>query len=162
MPCRQTSRCVERYRGSHISGIKALTPGDLDIRAFPLSAKGSDRSDLEERCLESLSKMDSLHSLAWTRDKSLTPELVQQISRHKRLRSLEIAGHAEHSYDPALIGHMDSLEELRVMMPDALWRHTLPEVAKRLADRDCGGLRALALICRVRVAREMLGREIQY
>lgn len=93
--------------------------------------------------------MSSLVSLTWTRDKSLTPALVERISQLKHLRTLEISGHAERYYDPGLIGGMESLEELRIMMPDALWRDKLPGVARRLGERESGGLRGLALVCRV-------------
>lgn len=83
------------------------------------------------------------------RDKSLNPELVETITQLDHLRYLEISGHANMHYAPRLIGQMMALEELRVMMPDSVWGHYLVDILKELAGRKMGGLKGLALVCRV-------------
>jgi hypothetical protein len=86
------------------------------------------------------------------RDRALTPELVEVISIHPRLKSLEISGHSNRYYDPKLIGRSPNLEELRVMMPDPNLKDSLLGVLRDLSERSQGGLKSLGLICRVRLS----------
>jgi len=136
-----------------------------DVRFFPLSAQGNQRTDLDDQVRKALEQMDNLESLVWTvspiltsysteraneqRDKSLTPELVEVISTHPQLKSLEISGHSNRYYDPKLIGRSPNLEELRVMMPDPNLKDSLLGVLRDLSERSQGGLKSLGLICRV-------------
>lgn len=110
-----------------------------------------------------MAQMENLVSLVWTvshslltapetnsqRDTSLTPELVEVIRSHQKLRSLEISGHSNRYYDPKLLGTSPNLEDLRVMMPDPKFKDTLLGVLENLDGRDQGGLKSLGLICRV-------------
>lgn len=52
-------------------------------------------------------------------------------------------------FDPAMIGRMRSLRELRVMMPDQQFRMALLEIAAALDQRPIGGLGGLGIICKV-------------
>jgi hypothetical protein len=79
----------------------------------------------------------------------LTSELVEILSDHPKLRSLEISGHSYRYYDPQSLGRSSTLEELRVMMPDTNLKDGLIGVLKELAKRPQGGLRSLGIICRV-------------
>jgi hypothetical protein len=125
--------------------------------------------DLDDQVRKALEQMHNLESLVWTvrlflflvsfipkglylrsqRDKSLTPELVETIADHPKLRSLEISGHSYRYYDPASLGRSTSLEELRVMMPDTNLRDRLVGIIKELHKREKGGLKSLGVICRV-------------
>ncbi|BEJ15048.1 hypothetical protein CspHIS471_0408150 [Cutaneotrichosporon sp. HIS471] len=51
-------------------------------------------------------------------------------------------------FDPSLLGHMPSLRDLRIMMPDPTFRAVLPTIAQQLDARTNGGLWGLALVCR--------------
>jgi len=140
----------------------------IDVRFFPLSAQGNQRTDLDDQVRKAMQQMDNLETLVWTvspilafystersneqRDKSLTPELVEVISTHPRLKSLEISGHSNRYYNPKLIGRSPNLEELRVMMPDPNLKDSLLGVLKDLSERSQGGLKSLGLICRVRLS----------
>lgn len=137
----------------------------IDVRFFPLSAQGNQRTDLDDQVRKAMQQMDNLESLVWTvsptltsysieraneqRDKSLTPELVEVIFTHPGLKSLEISGHSNRYYDPKLIGRSPNLEELRVMMPDPNLKDSLLGVLRDLSERSQGGLKSLGLICRV-------------
>ena len=85
----------------------------------------------------------------------MTPELVEVISSHPKMRSFEISGHSNRYYDPKLIGHSPKLEELRIMMPDQNWKDHLLEVLEQLDQRHQGGLSSLGIICRVRQAEDL-------
>jgi hypothetical protein len=138
----------------------------IDVRFFPQSTQGNQRAELDDQVRKAMEQMDNLESLVWTvsplllileganeqRDRALTPELVEVISTHPRLKSLEISGHSNRYYDPKLIGRSPNLEELRVMMPDPNLKDSLLGVFQALDAREQGGMRSLGLICRVRLS----------
>jgi hypothetical protein len=139
----------------------------IDVRFFPQSTQGNQRAELDDQVRKAMEQMDNLESLVWTvsppthiiseganekRDRALTPELVEVISTHPRLKSLEISGHSNRYYDPKLIGRSPNLEELRVMMPDPNLKDSLLGVLRDLSERSQGGLKSLGLICRVRLS----------
>lgn len=75
--------------------------------------------------------------------------MVETISSMQRLRSLEISGHSERYYDPSALGRLPMLDDLRVMMPDSLFRDKLRGLLRTLSERKRGGLRGLGIIARV-------------
>ena len=83
------------------------------------------------------------------RDKSLQPTLVERISVLPQLSSLEISGHSYRYYDPRLLGQLESLEDLRIMMPDSTLRDALVDIVQTLDSRPSGGLKGLGIVCRV-------------
>ncbi|WWD20751.1 hypothetical protein CI109_105227 [Kwoniella shandongensis] len=119
----------------------------LDVRFFPLAARGNERSELDDQVQQAISHMYNLRSLVWTRDRSINPSLLEKVSDLDHLRSLEITGHSYRYYDPALLGCMPALEDLRIMMPDPNLKSKLVDAVKELDKRRCGGLRGLGIIC---------------
>ncbi|WVQ95692.1 hypothetical protein IAU59_002790 [Kwoniella sp. CBS 9459] len=119
----------------------------LDVRFFPLAARGEERSDLDDHVKKAVENMHNLRSLVWTRDRSLNPALVETIADLDHLKSLEISGHSYRYYDPTLIGTMPALDDLRIMMPDPNLKSKLVDVVKVLARRSSGGLTGLGIIC---------------
>ncbi|WVF68162.1 hypothetical protein IAT40_002927 [Kwoniella sp. CBS 6097] len=119
----------------------------LDVRFFPLAARGEERSDLDDHVKKAVEDMQQLQSLVWTRDRSLNPALVETIADLDHLKSLEISGHSYRYYDPSLIGTMPALEDLRIMMPDPNLKSKLVDVVQALGKRPGGGLRGLGIIC---------------
>ncbi|OCF33621.1 hypothetical protein I316_04695 [Kwoniella heveanensis BCC8398] len=119
----------------------------LDVRFFPLAARGEERSDLDDHVKRAMENMRNLRSLVWTRDRSLNPAFIETIADLDHLTSLEISGHSYRYYDPALLGTMPALRDLRIMMPDPNLKSHLVDVVKTLAQRPAGGLRGLGIIC---------------
>lgn len=76
---------------------------------------------------------------------------MERICDLSKLRSLELSGHSYRYYDPALLGDMHALEELRIMMPDPNLKSKLVSAVKALGERRGGGLTSLGIICQVRV-----------
>jgi hypothetical protein len=89
------------------------------------------------------------HTKEQQRDRSLNAELVNHITSLRQLRSLELSGHARFYFDPRIIGRMESLQDLRFMMPDQTIKDSLLIIVEALSQRKRGGLRGLGLICRV-------------
>lgn len=120
-----------------------------DVRFFPLSTRDTERYELDEQIQHSMEGMSNLQHLVWTRDKSLNPTLVERIASLQHLRSLELSGHSYRYYNPKLLGHLPALDDLRVMMPDSNFKTALVDIIQELDRRPVGGLRGLALVCRV-------------
>lgn len=78
---------------------------------------------------------------------------MRAISQLPHLASLELSGHSYRYYDPRLLGKMPALQDLRIMMPDALCKDTLLPVIRELDKRPGGGLRGLGIIHRVSLHR---------
>lgn len=74
---------------------------------------------------------------------------MERICDLSHLRSLELSGHSYRYYDPALLGDMHALEELRIMMPDPNLKSKLIGAIKALGERKGGGLTSLGIICQV-------------
>jgi hypothetical protein len=115
-----------------------------------------------------LSDQDSLRPVVQRtkqqqRDRSLNAELVTHITSLRHLRSLELSGHARFYFDPRMIGRMESLQDLRFMMPDQTIKDSLLTIVEALSQRKRGGLRGLGLICRVgcAVSHIRLHRDVQ-
>ncbi|WRT70742.1 uncharacterized protein IL334_007741 [Kwoniella shivajii] len=119
----------------------------LDVRFFPLAARGEERSELVDHVQTAIGEMANLESLVWTRDRSLNPSLLERIADLSHIRSLELSGHSYRYYDPALIGTMPALDDLRIMMPDPNLKSKLVDVIKSLSERKIGGLKGLGIIC---------------
>jgi hypothetical protein len=66
----------------------------------------------------------------------------------KHLRAVEIAGGSRWRYRPKLLAQLESLEELRVIMPDIEFCDALASNLETWAEREQGGLRALSIISR--------------
>lgn len=118
----------------------------LDVRFYPLATTGEERYELDEHVQKALAAMENLEHLTWTRDKSLTPKLVETIVDLDHLRSLEVSGHSRRYYEPRSLGGLPKLEDLRVMMPDPHFRDGLLPLVKDLEARTMGGLRGLGII----------------
>ncbi|ORY31235.1 hypothetical protein BCR39DRAFT_527024 [Naematelia encephala] len=120
----------------------------LDVRFYPLAARDTERYALDDQVVQSLSCMEKLEHLVWTRDKSLNPALVEVVSKLDHLRSIEISGHSYRYYDPKMLGRPPALQDLRIMMPDPTFRDAFPDIMSEFGARKDGGLRGLALVCK--------------
>ena len=78
---------------------------------------------------------------------------MRAVTSLPKLQSFEVSGHSYRYYDPKMLGDMPALQDLRVMMPDALLKDALLPVIRKLDSRPGGGLRGLGIIHRVRFAQ---------
>ena len=71
-----------------------------------------------------------------------------------RLRLLEISGHSYRYYDPALLGSISQLHDLRITMPDAIFRDALLGIVRQLDEKPQGGLKGFAIVAKVCLIRQ--------
>ena len=115
------------------------------IRDFMRGTPSDEREELLDLCVQALRNCTNLHGCAWTRDGSLSTEMLHALSEAQELYSLEINGHHEHSYDPAVLRNITHLQKLTVIMPSAAVLGVLPSWAAALS----ANLSHLVLFCKV-------------
>ena len=113
---------------------------NLEIRDFP-------RDPHHHPCvLGALQLCTSLRSCIWTRDGTLTSDILQTLSSCPELRELEINGHSSDGYyDHSTLLRFRNLSKFSIIMPSA-------SVVSQLHDclaLNAHSLRSLTLICRV-------------
>ncbi|KAJ7196070.1 hypothetical protein GGX14DRAFT_474011 [Mycena pura] len=114
----------------------------LEIRDFP---KSVGTVDLEELVVQGLKNCTSLQSCTWTRDGSLSSEVLAVLQTLDTLVELEINGHSDGQYDATLLSHFSHLRRISLIMPSA-------EVVRRLSPwmaTTGATLSSLTLICKM-------------
>lgn len=87
-----------------------------DIRDFP-KAYTSAGAELNRLVPKGLSNCVNLKSLAWTRDGSLTNEMMEALQNCKALRELEINAHSEGNFSASLLLDFVQIERLLLILP---------------------------------------------
>ncbi|KAJ2933813.1 hypothetical protein H1R20_g3261, partial [Candolleomyces eurysporus] len=94
--------------------LSALT----EIRDFPKAILNSE-GDIPELVLKGLKNCRNLHSCTWTRDGSLSSEILGALSSASELRELEFNGHSQGQYDPRMLCQFKALSKISVIMPSS-------------------------------------------
>ena len=100
----------------------------IELRDFP---KGLAGQDLSEICVRAIENCVNLVACTWTRDGSLTSEILEALSICTQLSSLEINGHSSRDYDPALLTRFPRLSHLSIIMPSSELIAVLPACLHR-------------------------------
>ncbi|KAF5350601.1 hypothetical protein D9756_008654 [Leucocoprinus leucothites] len=153
------SRVIELFRTLSSCSHLARYVRRLEIRDFP-------RNSLSDDVLESISQglrnCTNLRSCTWTRDGSLTSDILLALSNPflstngvlsvssmpepvHALRELEINGHHSKFYDPKLLLRFKWLERITIIMPTIEVVHVLEEWVKIVQE----SLRSLNVICKM-------------
>src|SRR6266542_1517301 len=82
----------------------------LEIRDFP-------KHYHYPRVVNALQLCTNLRSCIWTRDGTLTSDILQALSSCPELRELEINGHSDGIYDHTLLLRFRNLNKLSIIMP---------------------------------------------
>lgn len=115
----------------------------LEIREFPKSLNNSDNTILNT-VLQGLRNCTSLRACAWTRDGSLSSEILLELNSLQELQDLEINGNSGGNYDPVYLSHFTRLTKISIIMP------RIP-VLSQLTDwlpLTAQSLKSFTLICR--------------
>lgn len=91
-------------------------PLHLEIREFPKSLTNSDIMILNT-VLEGLRNCTSLRACSWTRDGSLSSEILMALHSLQELQELEINGNSGGNYDPVILSHFTRLTKISIIMP---------------------------------------------
>ena len=119
----------------------------LEIRDFPRAIDGN-RLDkkLPRRVLRGLKNCVNLRSCAWTRDSSLTSNILEALHQCKNLRDIELNGQSVSNYDPRLLLGFTELQRISlVSLSPPVVRQFKPWLSATGAS-----LRSLTLLCKVR------------
>lgn len=87
----------------------------------------------------------NLKVCAWTRDGSLTSDIIRSLSSLQNLSQLEINGHDQGNYQARILLQLTRLSTITIIMPSAAVITLLPEWFEALAETLTG----LTLICKV-------------
>lgn len=133
-------------------------PHLLEIRDFP---KRQLTEEVVNDILQGLRNCSNLRSCTWTRDGSLTSDILLALSRTHSLlenidsplsttsipslRELEINGHHSHLFDPKLLLQFQWLTKISIIVPTLEVIRVLEEWVQILQ----GTLKSLNLICKV-------------
>ena len=96
--------------------------------------------------LNGLKNCANLRSCAWTRDDSLTSNILEALHQCKDLRELELNGHNIDDYGAQLLLGFTELHRISLIMPSV----TLVRQFKPWVSATGATLRSLTLICKVR------------
>lgn len=125
-----------------ICNISLLAYCLTEIREFPKAVTIEELGDL---VLQGLRNCINLQVCTWTRDGSLSSDILTSIQASESLRELEINGRSEGSYDPELLLGFARLSRIALIMPSS-------PVINRLKPWTAvtgGTLQSLTLICQV-------------
>ena len=98
-----------------------------------------------DSCVRGLANTVNLRSCTWTREGSLTPDILLTILKHPSLQELAINGGNYGNYDPKILAQFISLRRIDLIMPSSPVIEVLPMWLKSLANP----LQSLTIVCRV-------------
>ena len=95
--------------------------------------------------LKGLQLCINLRSCAWTRDGTITSQILESLSSCPNLHELELNGRSDRRYDPQLLLKFKNLDKVSIIMPSS-------GVVNRLKNwvlLNQHSLRSLSLVCKV-------------
>ncbi|TCD67169.1 hypothetical protein EIP91_000395, partial [Steccherinum ochraceum] len=116
---------------------------EMTIRDFPRALLLSERRAVLHTCLAGIRNCLSLRACTWTRDGSLSDDILHALCALPRFASLEINGNNVWQYSPGTLVRFERLERLCVVMPGAPVVEVLPAWLQRTGKT----LRRLTLLC---------------
>ena len=118
-----------------------------ELRDFPKAISSSaSHESLISSCLKGLANCTNLHSCTWTRDQTLSTEILGVISSScPSLKELEINGHAAGSYNPQILLQFTSLTKISLIMPSLDVINFLPHWLQKTGET----LTAFHVVCKV-------------
>ncbi|EIN14624.1 hypothetical protein PUNSTDRAFT_56361 [Punctularia strigosozonata HHB-11173 SS5] len=116
----------------------------LEIRDFPRALTRESYASVMETCLVGIANCTNLKSCTWTRDGSMTSDVLRVLSGLPALEFLAINGHSNGNYDPSVLRLLKRIKHISIIMPSSDVVNMLQPWVQELR----GGLRGLTLICK--------------
>ncbi|TFK31402.1 hypothetical protein BDQ12DRAFT_694220 [Crucibulum laeve] len=88
----------------------------LEVRDFPKALSFPD-IDIFDIVVMGLRNCTALRSCTWTRDGSLSSDILDALKASEELQELEINGHSDGNYDPKLLLQFNHLTKISIIMP---------------------------------------------
>ena len=117
------------------------------VRDFPKALFAGERAEVLEVRLQALRNCVNLQSCAWTRDGSLTTDVLNALTHSQRLSELELNGRNQWRYDPEILCNFSRLRKITLIMPSGSVADVIPRWTAITKDT----LEHLTLICHVRL-----------
>ncbi|KAI0684903.1 hypothetical protein BC835DRAFT_588106 [Cytidiella melzeri] len=114
----------------------------LSIRDFPKAVATAELEQIMSVCLRGLQHCVNLRAFLWTRDGSLSTQILEVLHTLPHLTALEINGHSERYYDPNVLLQFTRLQNITLILPGSRIMDILPAWAAKTAST----LRHLTLI----------------
>ncbi|KIY67243.1 hypothetical protein CYLTODRAFT_437122 [Cylindrobasidium torrendii FP15055 ss-10] len=148
-------KVIKLFRTLASSPVLARHVFRLAIHAFPRSLP-LDELDVMNIVASAVKNCVNLKVCAWTRDGSLTSDVLRSLGGLHHLRKLEINGHDQGNFQARLLLQLTRLNTITIIMPSAAVIALLPEWFEALAENLTG----LTLICKSTslVNNDVLGR----
>lgn len=115
----------------------------LELRDFPKFFDVAERQALSQLCVAGLLNCPGLCACTWTRDQTITSEILDALKQCPSLKELEINGHSA-TYSPISLLDFHSLTKISLIMPSANVIAVLPTW---LANNS-QNLTSLQIICK--------------
>ena len=119
----------------------------LVIRDFPRTLSSTEPDEIAQISLRAISNCTNLQSCTWTRDGTLSTEILTALSQAEHLTELEINGRNEGCYDQRVLRSFTRLHKMTLIMPSSSMAAMMPH----WTANGFSSLRHLTLICRVRL-----------
>ncbi|TFY69372.1 hypothetical protein EVJ58_g448 [Rhodofomes roseus] len=116
----------------------------LEIRDFPKSFYVAEHEATLQLCLSGIKNCVNLRACTWTRDGSLTTEILEALLPCAHLGELEINGNHENHYDPWVLRKFTHLRRISLIMP----RHAVIDVLPAWTMATGSTLRHLTILCK--------------
>jgi len=147
---------VKLFQTLATSSVLAQYVEELTIRDFPRALLLGERNEVLRVCLRGIQNCINLQACAWTRDGSLSDDILQALCRLPLFTSLEINGNNVWRYSPKTLPKFDRLQKLSLIMPGA----PVVEVLPQWLSQTGATLQRLTFLCQSspRINDELLGR----
>jgi hypothetical protein len=119
----------------------------IEIRDFPKALDSVSYAELVHACVAGIQNCIALTTCTWTRDGSMTSDILEALATLPSLKNLTINGHNAGYYEPASLLLFKNVKKVSIIMPS-------PDVVRILRPwiTGVGGrLTALTLVCKVKV-----------
>ena len=117
------------------------------IRDFPRALLVVERHELLRTCTRGIQNCSNLRACTWTRDGSLSDDILEALSQLPQFCDLEINGHNEWQYSTSSLLQFTRLRKLCLIMPSTRICEVLPQWLRTTGP----ALQRLTLIDRVSI-----------
>lgn len=116
----------------------------LEVRAFPRGVSIDTEAQQTRAVAQGIRNCINLISFTWTRDGTLSNEILEALRECTQLKALEINGHNEGYYNTDILSRFGGIRKISLIMPSAAVIQALEPWLKLTG----GSLRSLTLICK--------------
>ncbi|EAU85752.2 hypothetical protein CC1G_04969 [Coprinopsis cinerea okayama7 len=115
----------------------------LEIRDFPKAIISSEE-DILNLVVKGLQNCSNLHACTWTRDGTLSSDILGALCCSSSLQEIELNGHSQGQYDPQILSRFRNLTKISLIMPSGAVISQLTSMLRCSGEK----LKHLTVICK--------------